>query len=86
VLIVRAAKVKAAFVLSACPVRAPEVADTRAALGLHGLAVAGPEITDRRAFARAIATGRAVTEFETHGRAAEEIRALWKWMEENLDG
>jgi chromosome partitioning protein len=66
VLIVRAAKVKAAFVLSACPVRAPEVADTRAALGLHGLAVAGPEITDRRAFARAIATGRAVTEFETH--------------------
>ena len=86
VLIVRAAGVRAAFVLSACPVRAPETADARAALAVHGLAVAGSEITERRAFARAIATGRAVTEFETNGKAAEEIRALWQWMEKTLNG
>jgi hypothetical protein len=42
------------------------------------------EITERRAFARAVATGRAVTEFETHGKAAEEIRALWRWIDDAL--
>jgi chromosome partitioning protein len=79
-MIVRAAKVQAAFVLSACPVRAPEIAETRKALGGYGLPVAPVEITERRAFSRAIAMGRAVTEFESAGRAAEEIRALWEWI------
>ncbi|WP_159013335.1 ParA family partition ATPase [Acidisoma sp. S159] len=80
--IVKAAKVKAGFVLSACPFRAPEIADTRAVLAEYGLPVAPAEITDRRAFSRAIATGRAVTEFESDGKAAEEIRALWAWLKE----
>ena len=82
VAIVKAAKTKAAFVLSACPFRAPEIAESRAALMSYGLAVAEPEITDRRAFSRAVATGRAVTEFEADGKAADEIRALWAWLEE----
>jgi len=80
--IVKAAKVRAAFVLSACPFRAPEIAESREALEAYGLPVAPPAITDRRAFARAIATGRAVTEYEDEGKAAEEIRALWAWIEE----
>ncbi len=82
--IVKAAGVPGAFVLSACPFRAPEIAEARAVLEAYGLPVAPPEITDRRAFARAIATGRAVTEFEANGRAAAEIRALWTWLEEQL--
>ena len=82
VAIVKAARVAAGFVLSACPVRAPEIAETRAALAEHGLPVASAEITERRAFSRAVATGRAVTEFEGEGRAADEIRAFWKWLEE----
>ena len=82
--IVKAAKVKAAFVLSACPFRSPEIADTRAVLASYGLPVAPVAITDRRAFSRAVATGRAVTEFENHGKAAEEIRALWKWLKEQM--
>lgn len=82
--IVKAAKVKAAFVLSACPFRAPEIPETRKALAGYGLPVAPVEITDRRAFARAIATGRAVTEFEKDGKAAAEIRALWKWTRRQL--
>jgi chromosome partitioning protein len=84
VAIVVAAKAKAAFVLSACPVRAPEIAETRAALADYGLPVAPPEISERRAFSRAVATGRAVTEFEADGRAAEEIRALWNWIRTEL--
>ncbi len=82
--IVRAAGVPAAVVLNRCPARAPEIALTREALADCGLPVAASEIADRRAFARAVATGRAVTEFETHGKAAEETRALWNWIEAEL--
>lgn len=82
--IVKAAKARAVFVLSACPFRSPEIAETRAVLADYGFSVAPVEITDRRAFARAVATGRAVTEFENHGKAAEEIRALWKWLKEQM--
>jgi len=82
--IAKAAGVKAAFILSACPFRAPEIAETRDALGTFGLLVSPVEITDRRAFARAVASGRAVTEFETDGKAAGEIRALWSWLQEQM--
>jgi chromosome partitioning protein len=82
--IVKAAGVRAVFVLSACPLRAPEIAETRAVLAEYGLPVAPVEIIDRRAFARAVATGRAVTEFESDGKAAAEIRAFWAWLKEML--
>jgi chromosome partitioning protein len=82
--IVAAAKVRGAFVLSACPFRAPEIGETRAALEAYGLPIVPGEITDRRAFARAVTTGSAVTEFEAEGKAAEEIRALWAWIKDTL--
>jgi chromosome partitioning protein len=82
--IVRAAGVPAALVLNACPSRAPEIAEAREALARFGLPVAPLEISERRAFARAVATGRAVTEFDPHGKAAEEIRGLWAWIEAEL--
>ena len=83
--IVVAAKVRGAFVLSACPFRAPEIGETRAALEAYGLPIVPGEITDRRAFARAVTTGSAVTEFEAEGKAAEEIRALWAWIKDTLE-
>lgn len=83
--IVKAANAKAVFVLSACPFRAPEIAETRAVLEEdYGFPVAPVAITERRAFARAVASGKAVTEFEGEGKAAEEIRALWQWFKEQL--
>jgi len=82
--IVRAAKVPAVFVLSACPYRSPEVAEARSVLEGYGWPVAPVEITERRAFARAVASGRAVTEFEANGKAAEEVRALWHWLKEKM--
>lgn len=82
--IVKAAGVRAVFVLSACPFRSPEIAETRAVLAEYGLPIAPVEIIDRRAFARAVATGRAVTEFESDGKAATEIRALWAWLKEQM--
>ena len=82
--IVKAAGVRAVFVLSACPFRSPEIAETRTVLAEYGLPIAPVEILDRRAFARAVATGRAVTEFESDGKAATEIRALWAWLKEQM--
>ena len=70
--IVKAAKARAVFVLSACPLRAPEIAETRAVLEAYGFPVAPVAIIDRRAFARALASGRAVTEFDGEGKAAHE--------------
>lgn len=82
--IVKAAGVPAVFVLSACPFRSPEIAETRAVLAGYGLPIAPVDIIDRRAFARAVATGRAVTEFESDGKAAGEIRILWNWLKEQM--
>lgn len=84
VAIVKAAGVRAVFVLSACPFRSPEIAEARAVLAEYGLPIAPVEIIDRRAFARAVATGRAVTEFESDGKAAGEIRILWSWLKEQM--
>jgi chromosome partitioning protein len=82
--IVKAAGVRAVFAPSACPFRSPERAETRTVLAEYGLPIAPVEIIDRRAFARAVATGRAVTEFESDGKAATEIRALWAWLKEQM--
>ena len=82
--IVKAAGARAVFVLSACPLRAPEIAETRAVLEGYGYPVAPVPISERRAFARAVASGRAVTEFDGGGKAAQEIRALWNWFREQM--
>jgi chromosome partitioning protein len=90
VAIARASSNPAAIVLNGCPIRAPEVAEARTVLTEHATGKQVPvpvldvTICDRRAFFRALASGRSVTEFEPHGRAAEEVRALWKWSKEQL--
>lgn len=76
--IVRKAGTRAAFVLSACPFRAPEIEEARAVLAEHGFPVLPVAITERRAFQRAITTGQAVSEFEPLGKAAIEIAVLWR--------
>ena len=83
--IIKAASIPAVFVLSDCPTRAVELAETRQVLSeQYNYPLAPIYITDRRAFARAVATGRAVTEFESTGKAAEEIRLLWNWIREQI--
>lgn len=82
--IARAARRPFTFVLNACPARAPETAETRRALRDLGESIAPIAIGDRRAFSRAVASGQAVTEFDAEGKAAREVRALWKWLKESL--
>lgn len=82
VTMLRKRDVKAAFVLSACPPRMPEVNDARHVLSTYHLKIFPGEITNRVAFARALAEGRAVSEIDDKrtAEARQEIRALWKWL------
>lgn len=68
---------RAAFVLSACPIRAPEIEETRTILQKYGRQIYGP-ITERRPFFRAVTAGQSVSEFEPAGPAATEIRELFQ--------
>lgn len=80
--IVRRAGVRAAFVLSACPFRAPEIGEARMVLSKYAdIPVSPVQITELRAFSRAISTGSSVLEFDPVGKAAAEVAALWGWIE-----
>lgn len=76
---------EAQFVLSACPIRAREIEEVEKYLSSFSLPIAPTRIHERRPFARAISTGRAVTEFEPTGKAAEEIRAFWNYLKAVLN-
>jgi chromosome partitioning protein len=82
--IVRASGKPAGFVLNACPARALEIAEMEETLAACGFPVAPVKVGDRRAFARALASGSAVTEFEKNGKAAQEIKKLYQWVLKQL--
>jgi chromosome partitioning protein len=56
-------------------------AEARRALEAYHLPVAEVAIGSRSAFAHALIDGRSVTEFEPNGKAAKELRKLFKHME-----
>jgi chromosome partitioning protein len=70
-------------VLNAVDTRTAEVGEAQELLAKH-YDVAPVMLGQRIAFARALASGRAVSEFEPTGKAAEEITALWKYLEPKL--
>jgi len=77
-----AVQARARIVLNACPppTRSGEpriVAEARDALGRYGVPVCDIAISQRAAYSHALIDGRAVSEFEAHGKAAAEIAALW---------
>lgn len=76
--LVQAAGCPAIFVLSAAKPRLSETEEVRHALADgYGWPVAATVVHDRAAYARALATGQAVGEFEPKGQAAGEIEKLW---------
>jgi chromosome partitioning protein len=69
-----------AFVLNACPPgRSYRLEDAGRALGLLGV-LALPPIVHRADHVDAMGLGLGVTEHAPAGKAAEEIRALWRWI------
>lgn len=76
---------RSAIVLNACPPphRGGETAivrEAREALSVYGLPVSPISVSQRAAFSHALIDGRAVTEFETAGKAAAEIHDLYYWI------
>ena len=81
--LVKAAGRPGLVVLNACPpgrddAEASIVREAREGLVAYGLPVARNSLGQRAAMSHALIDGRAVTEFDGDGKAAAEIRALWK--------
>ncbi len=76
-------KKRALVVLSAAPLRAPEIAVARKALATV-IPVAATVVHDRRPFARAIQTGQCVGEIDPKSPGAIEINLLLKEVMEAL--
>ena len=79
------AAARAVVVLNACPAgrsvaEASIVTEARQALTAYGLPLAPVAVTQRAAFSYALNDGRAVSEFEPDGKAADELRKLWEWL------
>jgi chromosome partitioning protein len=77
------------LVLNACPPargvgEASIVTDARRALTAFGVPVAPVAITSRAVFVAAPVTGLTAGETEPEGKAAKEIRALWRIVEKEL--
>jgi chromosome partitioning protein len=70
-----------AFVLNQCPTtpRNPRAAEMAAGLASLGL-LAEPLITQRADYQDAFAAGQGVTEYAPDGKASDEMRKLWGWI------
>jgi chromosome partitioning protein len=75
----RAKQGKAAVVINAAPIRGHLAEDARAAIS-ERIVVAPVALGHRSAYANAWIDGRSVEEYDPKGKAADEIRALYKWM------
>jgi chromosome partitioning protein len=72
-----------AFVLNQTPARSFRLSEAAMALNAVG-ALALPYIVQRNDHQDALGAGLGVTEFAPLGKAAEEIRGLWRWVWQKL--
>ena len=87
--IVKGSARRASIVLNACqPGRgtgeAATTVDARRALKAFGVPVAPITVTQRTAFSYALVGGQTVSEIESAGKAAKEMRGLWRYVEKEL--
>ena len=75
----RAKQSKAAVFVNAAPMRGHLTEDARVAIS-ERIAVAPVTLGHRSAYANAWIDGRSVEEYEPKGKAADEIRALYRWI------
>lgn len=75
----------AAVVLNAAPPRAGELEQARALVERMNLPLAPVALSNLVAYARAIAAGQGVTEYEPGGKAAREVEELLGWITQHLN-
>jgi chromosome partitioning protein len=73
-----------AFVLTQTPPRGYRIREAQTGLGVLG-PVAPVGVVLRNGFQDAHGAGLGITEYEPDGKAAEEIRALWRWLARKLE-
>ena len=88
---VRAWRKPFAFVLNQTPVRGRRIGNATHALGGEDACemnemIAHPFISMRNDHQDALASGLAVSEYASAGKAAEELSHLWRWTEARLNG
>ncbi|MGB7102117.1 MAG: hypothetical protein WBD95_25565 [Xanthobacteraceae bacterium] len=68
-----------ALVLNQAPARGTRIGEAAVALNAAGM-LALPYIVERNDHQDALGSGFGVTEFAPDGKAAAEIRSLWRWV------
>lgn len=74
---------KFAFVLNQTPVRSARLNEAAAGLRVFGV-LAEPPIVQRNDYQDALGQGQGVTEYNASGKAADEIRSLWRWIKTKM--
>jgi len=74
-----------AFILNQTPPRGGRLSEAATSLNSLGH-LALPFIGQRNDHQDALGAGLGVSEFAPHGKAAEEIRALWRWLAPQITG
>lgn len=74
----------AAFVLTQAPARSYRNSEAEKGLSMLGM-VCPHLIVIRNSYQDAQGRGLGVTEFEPDGKAAQEVRDLWKWISKKLE-
>ncbi|HEX2939591.1 MAG TPA: ParA family protein [Rhodopila sp.] len=87
--IIKGSRQRAALVLNACPAPrgagdASSTIDARNALKAFGVPVAPVAVIQRAALSHALVAGLTALETEPTGKAAKELRALWRHVEKEL--
>ena len=72
-----------AVLLNAAPIRSPLIAQAHEALVDTGIVVA-PVVHQRVGHAYAVAEGLAASEREPGSKAAQEVEALWQWLQRQI--
>jgi chromosome partitioning protein len=77
---------KPAFVIlnALAPQATGMVEEVRQAIAVHGLKLAPVTIHQRAAFAHSLIDGRVAMEAEPNGKAAGEMRELYRWVEKQV--
>jgi chromosome partitioning protein len=77
--LVRLSGKPACIVLNAVPARGPLADEAVEAIRDYGLPVAPVRFGQRAAYIHALTAGQTASEFEPHGKAAAEVKALYNW-------
>jgi chromosome partitioning protein len=76
----------AAVVLNAVPPRGPLMGEAVQAVAGYRIEVAPAHLTHRAAFVHSLTAGLTAQQFDPEGKAAQEVRDLFRWITQQLGG